>query len=64
VLIVHPYGMPADIDAFAALCRDRGIALVEDAACAIGSALQGAAHRSAHRPCLLFLPPPEGHNDR
>ncbi len=37
ILLVHQIGMPADIDAFSALCREFGLVLVEDAACAIGS---------------------------
>jgi dTDP-4-amino-4,6-dideoxygalactose transaminase len=41
VLLVHQAGIPADIDAIARLCSARDIALVEDAACAIGSTLRG-----------------------
>ncbi|HUI47480.1 MAG TPA: DegT/DnrJ/EryC1/StrS family aminotransferase [Acidimicrobiia bacterium] len=37
VILVHQAGVPADIDALQALCRPRDIAIVEDAACAIGS---------------------------
>ena len=37
ILIVHQIGLPADIDRFYALAKARGIAIVEDAACAIGS---------------------------
>ena len=42
VIAVHQAGMPADIDAIHALCDPRGIAVVEDAACAIGSTYRGA----------------------
>jgi perosamine synthetase len=41
ILLVHQLGLPADIDAFTALARDRGLRLVEDAACAIGSRYRG-----------------------
>jgi perosamine synthetase len=41
ILIVHQIGMPADIDAFTALARKYDIALVEDAACAVGAAYKG-----------------------
>jgi len=41
ILIVHQVGMPADIDAFTALCKENNIALIEDAACAAGSSYKG-----------------------
>ena len=41
VIVVHQLGMPADLDAIRALCDRRGIAIVEDAACAIGSTYRG-----------------------
>ena len=41
ILLVHQLGLPADIDAFAALAREKGLRLVEDAACAIGSRYRG-----------------------
>ncbi len=37
ILIVHQIGMPADIDEFSALCKEKQLVLIEDAACAIGS---------------------------
>jgi perosamine synthetase len=37
VMPVHQVGLPADLDAFADLGRRRGLAIVEDAACAIGA---------------------------
>jgi dTDP-4-amino-4,6-dideoxygalactose transaminase len=37
ILAVHQLGMPCDIEALAAIAAARGIALIEDAACAIGS---------------------------
>lgn len=41
ILIVHQIGMPANIDEFANLCKEQNILLIEDAACAIGSAYNG-----------------------
>ena len=41
VLLVHQIGMPADIDAFAALCKKHNLILIEDAACAAGSSYKG-----------------------
>lgn len=42
VILVHQAGTPADIDAVHALCDPKGIAVVEDAACAIGATYHGA----------------------
>lgn len=39
ILLVHQVGLPADLPAFRKLANDAGVALVEDAACAIGSRL-------------------------
>jgi dTDP-4-amino-4,6-dideoxygalactose transaminase len=41
VLVVHQVGMPADIDRFQDLGRRRKLAVLEDAACAIGSRYKG-----------------------
>lgn len=41
VIVVDQGGMPADIAPFAELCAARGIALIEDAACAAGSTYRG-----------------------
>ncbi|MFC1411662.1 DegT/DnrJ/EryC1/StrS family aminotransferase [Streptacidiphilus sp. N1-12] len=41
VLVVHQGGVPADTDALRAACADWDLALVEDAACAIGSTVGG-----------------------
>lgn len=41
VLVVHQAGVPADLDSIHALCDPREIAVVEDAACAIGSTHRG-----------------------
>jgi len=41
VILVHQGGTPADIDAIHALCDPKGIAVIEDAACAIGATYHG-----------------------
>jgi perosamine synthetase len=42
VIAVHQGGVPADVAALRARCAEWGVALVEDAACAIGSTAGGA----------------------
>jgi dTDP-4-amino-4,6-dideoxygalactose transaminase len=37
ILVVHQMGMPCDLAALSAIARRRGLPLIEDAACAIGS---------------------------
>ena len=41
VILVDQAGVPADLNAMRALCEPRGIVVVEDAACAVGSAYLG-----------------------
>lgn len=41
VIVVHQLGMPADLEPIRSWCDDRGVAVVEDAACAIGSTYRG-----------------------
>ena len=41
VILVDQAGVPADLDAMRALCAPRGITVVEDAACAVGSVYRG-----------------------
>ena len=41
VIVVHQTGIPADLDPIRQFAAARGIAVVEDAACAIGSTYQG-----------------------
>ena len=41
VMPVHQMGLPVDLEPIAALCRERGLILIEDAACAIGSEYKG-----------------------
>ncbi|MEU8520838.1 aminotransferase class I/II-fold pyridoxal phosphate-dependent enzyme [Streptomyces sp. NBC_01216] len=42
VVLVHQGGVPADVRAVRAACADWGLPVVEDAACAIGSTVDGA----------------------
>ncbi len=60
VLVVHPFGIPAPMAALSALAQARGWWLVEDAACALGTApRQDDAARWAsgdHLVCLSFHP--------
>jgi perosamine synthetase len=42
ILCVHQLGMPCDVAALRRLADRHGLALVEDAACAIGSAIRGS----------------------
>jgi dTDP-4-amino-4,6-dideoxygalactose transaminase len=62
VLVVHQLGMPADLGAILALARRRGLAVVEDAACASGSEIRlGDAWEKIGRPhgdiaCFSFHP--------
>lgn len=41
VLAVHQLGVPCDIAGIAELCQRRGLVLIEDAACAMGSTVAG-----------------------
>jgi len=41
ILAIHQVGRPADIAALGALAAERGLKLIEDAACATGSAFRG-----------------------
>jgi aminotransferase len=43
VVVLHYGGYPGDVARIAACCRDRGIALVEDAACSVASRVDGKA---------------------
>ncbi|MCP4439131.1 MAG: DegT/DnrJ/EryC1/StrS family aminotransferase [Aureispira sp.] len=53
ILLVHQIGMPADIEAFVAYCKDKNIVLIEDAACAIGSEVNGVKI-GAHTDLVCF----------
>jgi dTDP-4-amino-4,6-dideoxygalactose transaminase len=43
VLCVHQLGMPCDVAAIVGVARRRGLAVIEDAACAAGSEIRGSA---------------------
>ncbi|MEU9033268.1 DegT/DnrJ/EryC1/StrS family aminotransferase [Streptomyces sp. NPDC048383] len=43
VIVLHYGGYPGDVKAIAQLCRDRGVTLIEDAACSAGSRVDGRA---------------------
>jgi dTDP-4-amino-4,6-dideoxygalactose transaminase len=53
IMPVHQVGLPADIDRFLELGRRHGVAIVEDAACAIGAAYKGRPIGS-HGPLACF----------
>ncbi len=56
VILVHPFGIPAPTPELHALCESRGWWLVEDAACALGTAQQGRWGTGALPVCLSFHP--------
>ncbi|PCJ81808.1 MAG: aminotransferase DegT [Flavobacteriales bacterium] len=57
ILLVHQIGMPADIDAFRQLCEAHNVILIEDAACAVGSAYNGQKIGShSELVCFSFHP--------
>lgn len=56
VVLVHQAGMPADIDAIEAVCGPRGVKVVEDAACAIGSTYRGRPIGAGELVTLSFHP--------
>ena len=57
ILLVHQIGMPADIDAFKELAARHQLKLIEDAACAAGSAYKGSKIGShSDLVCFSFHP--------
>ncbi|MDN3688880.1 DegT/DnrJ/EryC1/StrS family aminotransferase [Cyclobacterium jeungdonense] len=57
ILLVHQIGMPADIDNFSSLSKKYGLKLIEDAACAAGSAYKGKKIGShSELVCFSFHP--------
>jgi perosamine synthetase len=57
IMPVHQVGLPADMDAFLALGAAYGIAIVEDAACAIGASYKGRPIGSLGPPACFSLHP-------
>lgn len=57
IMPVHQLGLPADMDAFLDLAARRGLALVEDAACALGAEYRGAKIGSLPSPACFSLHP-------
>lgn len=54
---VHQFGLPADMAALGQLAAQHGLALIEDAACAIGSCYQGTPVGSlGNMTCFSFHP--------
>jgi dTDP-4-amino-4,6-dideoxygalactose transaminase len=53
VILVHQGGVPADLDAVRGLCQPRGIEILEDAACALGSTYRGKLI-GTHSPLVAF----------
>ena len=45
VIVADQAGVPADLDAIRALCEPRGVAVIEDAACAAGAVYRGRPAR-------------------
>jgi len=57
ILLVHQIGMPGDIDAFQELAAKHNLRLIEDAACAAGSAYKGSKIGShSELVCFSFHP--------
>lgn len=57
VLVVHQIGIPCDLDKFAALSKEFGIPIVEDAACAIGSIYDGTKIGGSGNLCAFSFHP-------
>jgi len=57
VMPVHQVGLPADMDAFFALADRHGVAIVEDAACAIGARYNDRPIGSLPSPACFSLHP-------
>lgn len=57
ILLVHQIGIPADVDAFAAIAEKYGIVLMEDNACGIGSTYKGKQLSSSGFTSVLSFHP-------
>lgn len=57
IMPVHQVGLPAEMDAFHALGERHGLAIVEDAACALGAGYKGRPIGSLDSPACFSLHP-------
>jgi dTDP-4-amino-4,6-dideoxygalactose transaminase len=57
IMPVHQVGLPADMDAFHEIGERHGVAIVEDAACAIGATYKGRPIGSLPSPACFSLHP-------
>ena len=64
VVVVDQAGVPADIEPIRRLCRSLDLAVVEDAACAIGSTHEGAPVGAGGTGGVLVPPPQDPHDGR
>jgi dTDP-4-amino-4,6-dideoxygalactose transaminase len=55
VIVVHLYGLSADLDPILEVCREYDVPLIEDAAESLGSSLQGKSNRHHWRPGDLLV---------
>jgi perosamine synthetase len=57
ILLVHQIGLPADVDAVAAVAARHGLALIEDGACTFGGTYKGRRIGGIYGPtCFSFHP--------
>jgi perosamine synthetase len=57
IVVVHQFGFPADIDPIAAIAKKHGLAIIEDAACSLGSSYRGKETGAfGEVACLSFHP--------
>lgn len=54
VMAVHQVGLPAELDALSSLCTQRGVMLLEDAACAVGATYRGKRIGASHGRAAAF----------
>lgn len=57
IMAVHQLGIPADVDALGALADAHGLALIEDAACAVGATYRGRPIGESRFPAVFSLHP-------